>query len=93
MHLPSVGWGQARWGEGKWGGVEQVIITTKDAGKRALSSVLQNVFDAQPLPPISEYWWLTPGGLPLLAALRYLLLDMLSRRVPYHRPGSSRRAY
>lgn len=73
------------------GGVEQVIITTKDADKRALSSVLH--FDAQPLPPISEYWWLTPGGLPLLAALRYLLLDMLSRRVPYHRPGSSRRAY
>ena len=68
------------------GGVEQVIITTKDADKRALSSVLQNVFDAQPLPPISR-------GLPLLAALRYLLLDMLSRRVPYHRPGSSRRAY
>jgi hypothetical protein len=55
-----VGWGQARWGEGKWGGVEQVIITTKDGDKRALSSVLQNVFDAwmtllaQPLPPISE---------------------------------------
>jgi hypothetical protein len=57
----SIGWGQARWGEGKWGGVEQVIITTKDGDKRALSSVLQNVFDAwmtllgQPLPPISQY--------------------------------------
>ncbi len=57
----SIGWGQARWGEGKWGGPEQVIITTKDGDKRALSSVLQNVFDAwmtllgQPLPPISQY--------------------------------------
>jgi hypothetical protein len=55
------GLGQIRWGEGKYGGVEQVVITTKDGGKRALSSVLQNVFDAwmtlldQPLPPISEY--------------------------------------
>ncbi len=36
MHLPSVGWGQARWGEGKWGGVEQVIITTKDGQAGAL---------------------------------------------------------
>jgi hypothetical protein len=57
----SIGWGQARWGEGKWGGVEQVIITTNNGDKRALSSVLQNVFDAwmtllgQPLPPINQY--------------------------------------
>lgn len=57
----SIGWGQARWGEGKMGGVEHVIITTKDGDKRALSSVLQNVFDAwmrllgQPLPPIGYY--------------------------------------
>jgi hypothetical protein len=55
------GWGQMRWGEGKFGGAEQVVITTKDGDKRALSSVLQNVFDAwmtllgQPLPPISRY--------------------------------------
>jgi hypothetical protein len=50
------------WGEGKYGGAEQVVITTKDGNKRALSSVLQNVFDAwmtllgQPLPPISQYY-------------------------------------
>jgi hypothetical protein len=50
-----------RWGEGKYGGAEQGVITTKDGNKRALSSVLQNVFDAwmmllgQPLPPISQY--------------------------------------
>lgn len=50
-----------RWGEGKYGGAEQVIVTTRDGAKRALSSVLQNVFDAwmrllgQPLPPISLY--------------------------------------
>jgi hypothetical protein len=55
------GWGQMRLGEGKYGGAEQVVITTKDGNKRALSSVLQNVFDAwmtlleQPLPPISQY--------------------------------------
>jgi hypothetical protein len=55
------GWGQLRLGEGKYGGVEQVIVTKKDGDKRALSSVLQNVFDAwvtflgQPLPPISQY--------------------------------------
>lgn len=55
------GWGQIRWGEGKYGGAEQVIITTRGGEKRALSSVLQNVFDAwmqllgQPLPPISQY--------------------------------------
>jgi len=55
------GFGQMRFGAGKFGGAEQVVITTKDGGKRALSSVLQNVFDAwmtllvQPLPPISEY--------------------------------------
>jgi len=55
------GWGQMRWGEGKYGGAEQGVITTKDGNKRALSSVLQNVFDAwmmllgQPLPPISQY--------------------------------------
>jgi hypothetical protein len=50
-----------RWREGKYGGAEQVIITTRDGAKRALSSVLQNVFDAwmtllrQPLPPINQY--------------------------------------
>jgi hypothetical protein len=57
----SLGWGQAGWGEGKYGGAEQVIITTKNGHRRALSSVLQNVFDAwmtmlgQKLPPINEY--------------------------------------
>lgn len=55
------GWGQMRWGEGKYGGAEQVVITMQDGDKRALSSVLQNVFDAwmtllgQPLSPISQY--------------------------------------
>jgi hypothetical protein len=49
------------WGEGKYGGVEQIIITPKTDSRRALSSVLQNVFDAwmtppgKPLPPISEH--------------------------------------
>jgi hypothetical protein len=57
----SIGWGQARWDEGKWDSPEQVIITTKKGDKRALWSVLQNVFDAwmtllgQPLPPIGQY--------------------------------------
>jgi hypothetical protein len=36
---------QGRFGEGKFGGVEQVVIKTKDGDGRALSSVLQNVFD------------------------------------------------
>jgi hypothetical protein len=42
-------------------GAEQVIVTTRDGNKRALSSVLQNVFDAwmtllgQSLPPINQY--------------------------------------
>jgi hypothetical protein len=55
------GWGMMCGGEGKFGGAEQVVITTKAGDKRALSSVLQNVFDAwmtllgQLLPPISEY--------------------------------------
>lgn len=55
------GYGQMRYGEGKWGGAEQVVITTKDNNKRALSSVLQNVFDAwmqllgQSLNPIGQY--------------------------------------
>jgi hypothetical protein len=55
------GYGQMRWGEGKFGGAEQVVVATIDGRKRALSSVLQNVFDAwftllgQPLPPIGGY--------------------------------------
>lgn len=55
------GVGMLRWGEGKYGGVEQVCVTMKNGDKRALSSVLQNAFDAwmtylkQPLPPISRY--------------------------------------
>lgn len=50
-----------RFGEGKYGGVEQVIVTIDTGEKRALSSILQNVFDAwmtylgQPLSPISKY--------------------------------------
>jgi hypothetical protein len=57
----STGFAQLRFGEGKYGGAEQVIVTKKDGDKRALSSVLQNVFDAwvtllgQPLPPIGRY--------------------------------------
>jgi hypothetical protein len=48
------GYGQMRVGEGKYGGGEQVVVTTKDGGKRALSSVLQNVFDA----------WMTRAAAP-----------------------------
>ena len=55
------GWGEMHFGEGKYGGAEQVIVTTTDGNKRALSSVLQNVFDAwmsllgETLPPIGQY--------------------------------------
>ena len=55
------GFGQGRFGEGKYGGIEQVVITTTDGDRRALSAVLQNVFDAwmsllgQVLPPLGEY--------------------------------------
>jgi hypothetical protein len=55
------GFGMLRGGEGKYGGVEQVCVTMNNGDRRALSSVLQNVFDAwmtylmQPLPPISQY--------------------------------------
>jgi len=55
------GYGQLRYGEGKYGGAEQTIVTRKTGERRALSSILQNVFDAwmtylgQPLPPISKY--------------------------------------
>lgn len=38
-------WGEMALGEGKYGGDYQVLILTK-SGKRALSSVLQNVVDA-----------------------------------------------
>jgi hypothetical protein len=57
----SLGFGEIPWGEGKFGGAEQFVVTKKNGDRRALSSVLQNVFDAwmtllrQPLPPISEY--------------------------------------
>jgi hypothetical protein len=50
-----------RYGEGKYGGAEQMIVTRISGEKRALSSILQNVFDAwmtylkQPLPPVSQY--------------------------------------
>jgi len=55
------GWGKLRWGEGKWGGVEQMIVERTNGDQRALSSILQNVFDAwllllgQLLPPINVY--------------------------------------
>jgi hypothetical protein len=57
----STGFGRLRIGEGKYGGARQVIVTKKDGEQRALSSILQNVFDAwvtllgQPLPPIGHY--------------------------------------
>jgi hypothetical protein len=41
----STGWGELGWGEGKWGRVPQVVVLAK-AGKRALSTILQNVIDA-----------------------------------------------
>jgi hypothetical protein len=51
------GWSEMRNGEGKYGGAEQVLVVLKTGEKRALSSILQNVFDAwltllgQSLPP------------------------------------------
>ncbi len=57
----SMGFGQMRFGEGKFGGIEQVVVTTKSGDMRALSSILQNVFDAwmtllgQPLLPMGQY--------------------------------------
>jgi len=50
-----------RYGEGKYGGAEQVLVVRKTGEKRALSSILQNVFDAwlsllgQPLLPIGQF--------------------------------------
>jgi hypothetical protein len=55
----SMGFGQMRFGEGKFDGVEQVVITKKDGDMRALTSVLQNVFDA----------WMTLLGQPLCRRL------------------------
>jgi hypothetical protein len=55
------GYGELRYGEGKYGGAEQTIVTRKTGDRRALSSILQNVFDAwmtylkQPPPPVSKY--------------------------------------
>jgi hypothetical protein len=55
------GYGELRYGEGKYGGAEQTIVTRKTGERRALSSILQNVFDAwmmylkQPLPAIGRY--------------------------------------
>jgi len=40
------GWGELRYGEGKNGGDEQVLVIRKDGEKRALSSILQDAFDA-----------------------------------------------
>ena len=59
--MTGIGWGKLRYGEGKWGGIEQVIVERKSGEQRAVSSVMQNVFDAwltllgQPLPPINEF--------------------------------------
>jgi hypothetical protein len=55
------GYGEMHPGEGKYGGAEQVLVIQKSGEKRALSSILQNVFDAwmtllkQPLPPVGRY--------------------------------------
>ena len=55
------GYGEMHFSEGKNGGAEQVLVIQKSGGKRALSSILQNVFDAwmtllsQPLPPVGRY--------------------------------------
>ena len=55
------GYGELRYGEGKFGGAEQTIVTRITGERRALSSILQNVFDSwmsylkQPLPPVRKY--------------------------------------
>ena len=55
------GYGEMHFGEGKNGGAEQILVIPNSGGKRALSSILQNVFDAwmvylkQPLPPVGKY--------------------------------------
>ena len=41
----STGYGQGNWGEGKYGGLDQAVVLAK-SGRRALSSILQNVIDA-----------------------------------------------
>jgi hypothetical protein len=40
------GFGVGAFGEGVFGGAEQMIVTTNDGSKRALSAILQNVLDA-----------------------------------------------
>jgi hypothetical protein len=55
------GYGTLGYGEGKYGGIDQVVVTDKAGGQRALSSVLQNVADAwrrvigRSLPPINDF--------------------------------------
>jgi hypothetical protein len=44
--MTGTGWGKLRFGEGKWGGIEQVIVERKNGDRRAVSSLIQNVFDA-----------------------------------------------
>jgi hypothetical protein len=59
--MTGTGWSKLRWGEGKYGGAEQVIVERNSGEQRAMSSVVQNVFDAwlkllgQPLLPINEF--------------------------------------
>ncbi len=59
--MTCTGRGKLRYSEGKGGCVEQVIIERKDGSQCALSSVMQNVFNAwlsllgQPLPPLNYY--------------------------------------
>jgi hypothetical protein len=54
-------WGQLRWGEFTWGGSEQIVVTRMSGERRALQSILQNVFDAwmrllgQPLPALGTF--------------------------------------
>jgi hypothetical protein len=57
----TTGYSTLFFGEGKYGGAEAVIVTKTNGSQRALSSILQNVFDAwlmflkEPLPPIGNY--------------------------------------
>jgi hypothetical protein len=80
------GYGEMHFGEGKYGGAEQVLVIQHSGGKRALSAILQNMFDAwmrllkQPIA----------AGRPVLAGvvlfdgrrqpLRHFFCKLLNRR-------------